>query len=81
MIQECPGSQRFKKPYPETFKCSRCGADVEIWSDEFSAPCPQCGIKVDRGAGGDQCCLDWCKSAKECVGEKIYKDYLKNRKK
>lgn len=80
MIQECPGSQRFKKPYPEMFKCRRCGAEVEIWSDEFSAPCHQCGITVKRADTG-QCCLGWCKSAKECVGEKIYDNYLKNKKK
>lgn len=78
MIEGCPGSQRFKKPFPEMFKCGRCGTDVEIWSDEFTAECPNCKFTVTR-ANIAQCCLDWCKYARECVGDEIYNRYLKSK--
>ena len=78
MIFNCPGAQRFRQPSPEMIKCPYCGEEVEIWTDEVTATCPKCGNTVSREAG--QSCLDWCKFAKECVGEKIYNKHLKNRK-
>lgn len=75
MIFECPGSKRFKKPYPETLDCPFCGEKVEMWSDESQAVCPKCKKVVARQLGA--CCLDWCKYAKECVGQDIYDRYKK----
>ena len=78
MIEGCPGAQQFKQPQPENVPCPFCGEDVEIWTDEFSAQCPKCGKAVSRGG---QSCLDWCKAAKECVGDEIYKRYVEHKKK
>ncbi len=78
MIFECPGSSRFKQPAPEGVKCASCGEEVEIWTDETEAICPKCKSKVTRQGG--QSCLDWCKYAKDCVGEERYNKYIKNRK-
>ena len=72
----CPGSMLLRQPKPELFKCPDCGAEVEIWSDEATRPCPSCGKNVFR-IGGGQSCLDWCRLAKECVGEDKYKEYGK----
>ena len=77
MIEGCPGAQQFRQPHPENVVCPFCGEDVEIWSDEFSAACPQCGKTVSRGG---QSCLDWCKAARECVGDETYKKYTENKK-
>lgn len=77
MIFECPGSQKFKKPYPETIACPDCGEDIEIWSDEVQAVCQKCKKIVTRRSG--ECCLDWCKYAKECAGNEIYDKYMKNK--
>jgi len=74
MIFECPGSQKFKQPEPETIKCRSCGEEVEIWTDEVEATCGRCKKKVSRESG--QSCLDWCKYAKECVGEDVYNRYI-----
>ena len=66
----CPGSSVVKSPTPEYIQCQRCGAEVEIWSDEAKATCPDCGavnFKEQRPS-----CLDWCAFAKECVGEEAY---------
>lgn len=75
MITECPGAERFKQPYPEPIFCRNCGAEFEIWSDEFEVACTKCGRRVSREAG--QSCLDWCASAKVCVGEEVYNRYMK----
>lgn len=73
MPKWCPGSVSLKQPKPQIFKCQSCGAEVEIWSDEATRPCPACRKDVFRA--GMQSCLDWCKMAKECVGEAKYKMY------
>ena len=77
MIYGCPGSQKFRQPQPENVMCPFCEKEIEIWTDEFRAVCPGCAKVVSRAG---QCCLDWCKAAKECVGEQVYKDYEKNKK-
>lgn len=78
MIFECPGSQKFKKPYPEIITCAKCGGEAEVWSDEVSGICGACGAMVIRSAG--QNCLDWCKYAAECIGKDKYEKYLKGIK-
>lgn len=76
-IFECPGALKFKRPQPEVIKCPSCSYEVEIWTDEAMARCPECGTEVMREPG--QSCLDWCKYAKECVGDEAYKRHIKNR--
>lgn len=78
MISECPGSQKFKQPQPETIKCDKCSGEVEIWTDEAQAICPNCKKVVPRKEW--QSCLDWCKYAEECVGSEAYDRYMKQKK-
>ncbi len=43
---------------------------MEIWSDELKAQCSKCGATV---FGEDTpSCIEWCRYAKECVGEEKY---------
>ena len=74
---ECPGSQKFRQPQPEYIKCPSCGEEVEIWTDEVQTTCPKCKKTVTRQAGSS--CLDWCKYARECVGDQKYANFLKNK--
>lgn len=74
---ECPGSSKFKQPKPEIVKCPACGSEAEIWTDEIKTNCPNCRGAVMRQGG--QSCLDWCKYAKECVGDAAYDKYVQNR--
>lgn len=74
----CPGSSKFKRPEPENIKCSKCGSEVEIWSDEIQVTCPSCNYKILREFKGASC-LDWCKYAKECVGDTTYNKYVKDK--
>ena len=80
MFSECPGTKNFKRPEPDYINCPHCLEELEIWSDEFQAKCPKCKKIVIRNQE-KQTCLDWCKSAKECVGEAFYHKYVEIKKK
>ncbi len=73
----CPGAGRIRQPAPELFDCPGCGAEVEIWTDEFRRDCPSCGRTVYRD--GAMSCLDWCKYGEECVGEDALRRYRSSR--
>lgn len=77
MIFKCPGSQNFSQPRPELQRCPYCGEEVEIWTDEVKSTCPLCKKEVFREV--EMGCLEWCKYAKECVGEETLERYFKNR--
>ena len=68
--KSCPGSRFIREPIPENINCPSCGAEVEVWSDELSQPCPSCGTRVFREQHPS--CIDWCPAAKECIGPEVY---------
>jgi DNA-directed RNA polymerase subunit RPC12/RpoP len=76
MIINCPGSQKFRQPEPKDIICPYCKTEAEIWTDEGEIVCPNCKNKIARSAR--QSCLDWCRYARECVGDEIYNRYIKN---
>ncbi|MBS3754408.1 MAG: hypothetical protein KGY56_01755 [Desulfobacterales bacterium] len=47
--QHCPGFQQFKNLSAFTCKCPECGAENEIFSDEFDRPhkCTSCNVEID----------------------------------
>jgi len=67
---KCPG-QDDRNLKVETVSCPGCGYKVEIFSDEMQHKCPKCKHKVTREKLPS--CIDWCKYAKECIGEEKYK--------
>jgi DNA-directed RNA polymerase subunit RPC12/RpoP len=72
----CPGSKKILQPSPEEFRCHRCLAVVEIWSDEMTAKCPKCGGPVGRVK--EKSCLDWCSSAEQCIGVMKYNKLVRS---
>ena len=78
MSAKCPGSAGFSQPAPEIKICPVCGEEIEIWTDEITAACSKCKVTIIREDGAT--CLDWCKYAKQCVGEKLYNKYLENKR-
>ncbi|MEI6564090.1 MAG: hypothetical protein WCO42_07275 [bacterium] len=78
-FKRCPGSMSFTQPKIELVRCPHCGEDAEVWSDEADGKCSKCGHTVCRTA--TQSCIDWCKYAKECLGDEEHKRYqdLKTR--
>jgi len=71
-FNKCPGQDK-RNLKAQVLKCSRCGYEIEIFSDEVKVSCPKCKSLVCRERLPS--CVDWCKYAKECVGEKAYKKY------
>lgn len=53
----------------EIKECPECGADVELFSTDIKADCYDCGFTVYNDI---QNCVQWCKYARECVGEEMY---------
>jgi putative nucleotidyltransferase with HDIG domain len=77
MAIKCPGAMLMRQPKPEIFTCPSCGHEVEIWTDEIKAICRNCKQVVTRFQ--DMSCIEWCKLAKECVGESQFDKYMKHR--
>ena len=66
MASRCPG-QDSRNLHSAFYKCPRCGAPVEIFSDELRFRCKACGEYVLRESAPS--CVEWCAHARECVGE------------
>ena len=70
MLDNCPGAAQFTRtPTLKIKKCPECGGDVEIFSTELRVKCDKCGFTVYNEL---ESCIQWCKYAKECVGEELY---------
>ena len=67
MLNKCPGQDK-RNIKIEIIKCPDCGYKIEIFSDEVKISCPKCKSLVCRKRPPS--CVDWCKYARECVGER-----------
>jgi len=48
------------------YKCPGCGAEIEIFSNERQVKCYHCGETVYREKALP--CIEWCASARKCLG-------------
>jgi hemerythrin-like domain-containing protein len=71
-MDKCPG-QDFQDKTPELkYKnCLKCGKEIELWPPAYFAKCSNCGCEIR--VEGIPTCANWCKYAKECLGEEKYK--------
>ena len=69
MLDHCPGTANLRTPTLAIKKCPRCGEEVELFSNDISVKCSGCGFVVFNDIAS---CVQWCKYAKECVGEEVY---------
>jgi hypothetical protein len=69
MLDHCPGAANLRTPTLAIKKCPRCGEEVELFSNDVSVKCSNCGFVVYNDTIS---CVQWCKYAKECVGEETY---------
>ncbi len=69
MLNKCPGQLRLASA--QNIICVHCGYTAEIFSDEIRITCPQCRNLIFNQKLPT--CLDWCRAAKECIGEEKYK--------
>ena len=70
MFSKCPG-QDMRKLRVELFKRTKCGAEVEIFSDETRIKCLKCGTMVFKEHLPS--CIEWCSAARQCLGEERWK--------
>ena len=63
--QTCPGIRDLIRPTMKYVKCHGCGGDVEIWSDEETGLCLDCGAEWQRPEK-EASCLDYCDYADQC---------------
>lgn len=66
----CPGAANLRSPTLEVRTCPQCGEEIEIFSDEMKASCERCGFVIYNNIIS---CVRWCRYAKECVGEEMYR--------
>ena len=71
MTTQCPG-QDLNKLRVALYKCPNCGTEVEIFSDELRVKCHKCGEYIHKQQMPS--CIDWCASARECLGEERWKE-------
>jgi len=76
MNYKCPG-QDDRDIKVEILTCPDCGYRLEIFSDEIKVSCPKCKGLVCRERLPS--CIDWCKFARECIGEERYSKYMRNK--
>ncbi|RJQ39316.1 MAG: phosphohydrolase [Dehalococcoidia bacterium] len=76
MASKCPG-QDDRNLRVELYKCPSCGEEVEIFSDELKIRCSKCKTPIYREKMPS--CIDWCASARQCLGEERWQQLMGNR--
>ena len=74
MVDQCPGAINIRMPRLEIKDCPKCGEEIEIFSNEASAKCTNCGFVSYNDLLS---CVEWCEYAKECVGEEKYERIMR----
>ena len=77
MLDKCPGSAGVRTPTLKIRECPECGNEIEIFSNEKKAKCGNCGFVVYNDIAS---CIEWCRYAKECVGEEKLRKAKKESK-
>ena len=72
MMFGCQG--RDKTPTIREKKCPKCGHTIEIFSTDTEVTCEHCGTTVYNDALS---CVQWCKYARQCVGDEMYEQMMK----
>ena len=72
ILDGCQGKPRT----PEVIEkiCPNCGAVIEMFSVDTEMACEKCGFVAYNDTLS---CVQWCKYAKECVGEEMYEHMMK----
>ena len=54
--------------------CPQCGSVIEMFSIHTEMACEKCGFVAYNDSLS---CVQWCKYAKQCVGEEMYNAMMK----
>lgn len=67
MFEGCQGKPRTPTIHEKV--CPQCGSIIEIFSIDTEVPCENCGFLAYNDTLS---CVQWCKYARQCVGEEMY---------
>ncbi len=76
MLDKCPGAIDIRTPTIEIKICPDCGEEIEFFSTDFQRKCPKCGFTVYKDL---MSCVEWCKYARECLGDELYEKLIKEK--
>jgi ribosomal protein S27AE len=76
VLDHCPGTANLRTPKLSIKKCPQCGEEVEIFSNDVKVTCGNCGFIICNDILS---CVQWCKYARECVGEEIYRKLVEKQ--
>ncbi len=70
-LSGCQGKPRT----PEIIEkvCPQCGHEIEMFTIDTEMQCENCGYTVYNDTLS---CVQWCKYAKQCVGEEMYEKMM-----
>ncbi len=54
--------------------CPNCGATIELFSVDTEMACEKCGFVAYNDTLS---CVQWCKYARQCVGDAMYEQMMK----
>ena len=72
ILSGCQGKPR--TPTILDKKCPQCGQDIEMFSTDTEARCENCGFVAYNDTLS---CVQWCKYARQCVGDEMYEQMMK----
>jgi NADH pyrophosphatase NudC (nudix superfamily) len=78
MFNRCPGVSKILMPTIKLKSCPNCGEQIEFVSSDMKINCPKCSFTVYNDTAS---CIQWCKYARECVGEETYQKLMEERNK
>ena len=67
IIEGCQGKPRTPTIHEKT--CPQCGQIIELFSIDTEMACENCGFVAYNDTLS---CVQWCRYAKQCVGEEMY---------
>lgn len=71
VFEGCQGKP--KTPTIIEKNCPQCGHEIELFSIDTEMKCENCGFVVYNDTLS---CVQWCKYAKQCVGEEMYRHMM-----
>ena len=71
ILEVCQGKPRT----PEILEkvCPQCGSEIELFTCDTQAVCEHCGFVVYNDTLS---CVQWCKYARQCVGDAMYEQMM-----
>ena len=67
VFEGCQGKPRTPTIHEKT--CPQCGQIIELFSIDTEMACENCGFVAYNDTLS---CVQWCRYAKQCVGEEMY---------